>query len=67
MIDVNAINAIIRRFEKKDNVRGVIMCASDGFPIKSNLPTDEAENISSHISLIVGKSRSTLKKLKEGD
>jgi len=32
LIDVNEVKAIIRKFEEKEGVRGVIICDSSGLP-----------------------------------
>jgi len=56
MIDVNEVKAIIKRFEEKEGVRGVIICDSSGLPIKSNLPTDQTEEVSAYITALIGKS-----------
>ena len=48
MIDVNEVKAIIRRFEDKEGVRGVIICDSSGLPIKSNLDIEMTEEVSAY-------------------
>ena len=67
MINVNEVKAIIRRFEEKEGVRGVIICDSTGLPIKSNLPIDQTEEVSAYITALIGKSESCVKSLDEGD
>ncbi|MHA1439815.1 MAG: roadblock/LC7 domain-containing protein [Promethearchaeota archaeon] len=66
MIDVNEVKAIIRRFEEKEGVRGVIICDSSGLPIKSNLPIEQTEEVSAYITALIGKSRQVVSALKEG-
>ncbi|MHA1254844.1 MAG: roadblock/LC7 domain-containing protein [Promethearchaeota archaeon] len=66
MIDVNEVKAIIKRFEEKEGVRGVIICDSSGLPIKSNLPTDTTEETAAYITSLIGKSRQVVDALKEG-
>ncbi len=66
MIDVNEIKAIIRRFEEKEGVRGVIICDSSGLPLKSNLATEQTEEVSAYITALIGKGRQVVDALKEG-
>ena len=66
MIDVNEVKAIIRRFEEKEGVRGVIICDNSGLPIKSNLSTDMTEQVSAYITSLIGKSKQVVEALKEG-
>jgi len=67
MIDVNKVKAIIKRFEEKEGVRGVIICDSSGLPIKSNLPIDQTEETAAYITALIGKSRQCVDALKEGN
>ena len=66
MIDVNQVKAIIRRFEEKEGVRGVIICDSSGLPIKSNLDIDLTEIVAAYVTALIGKSRQVIEALKEG-
>ncbi|MHA1669102.1 MAG: roadblock/LC7 domain-containing protein [Promethearchaeota archaeon] len=66
MIDTNEVKAIIRRFEEKEGVRGVIICDSSGLPIKSNLDTELSEEVSAYITSLIGKSNQVVDALKEG-
>jgi predicted regulator of Ras-like GTPase activity (Roadblock/LC7/MglB family) len=66
LIDVNEIKAIIKRFEQREGVRGVIVCDSTGLPIKSNLSIDIAEGVSAYITSLIGKSKQVVDALKEG-
>ncbi|MHA1678884.1 MAG: roadblock/LC7 domain-containing protein [Promethearchaeota archaeon] len=66
MIDVNEVKAIIRKFEEKEGVRGVIICDSSGLPIKSNLPTETTEAVAAYITALIGKSEQCVQALNEG-
>jgi predicted regulator of Ras-like GTPase activity (Roadblock/LC7/MglB family) len=66
MIDINEVKAIIRRFEEKEGVRGVIICDSSGLPIKSNLDISITEEVSAYITSLIGKSKQVCDALKEG-
>ena len=63
---MNEVKAIIRRFEEKEGVRGVIICDNSGLPIKSNLSTDLTESVSAYITSLIGKSKQVVDALKEG-
>ncbi|MFX1444012.1 MAG: roadblock/LC7 domain-containing protein [Promethearchaeota archaeon] len=67
MIDVNEVKAIIKRFEEKEGVRGVIICDSSGLPIKANLPTEQTEEVSAYITSLIGKSKQVVDALREGN
>ncbi len=60
------IKAIIRRFEEKEGVRGVIICDSSGLPIKSNIDQDQTDEVSAYITALIGKSKQCVEALKEG-
>lgn len=60
------VAAIIRRFEEKDGVRGVIICDTSGLPIKSNMTTEMTEEVSAYITSLIGKSKQVVNALKEG-
>ncbi|MFX0057122.1 MAG: roadblock/LC7 domain-containing protein [Candidatus Hodarchaeota archaeon] len=66
MIDVNQVKEIIRKFEEREGIRGVIICDSTGLPIKSNLATEQTEEVSAYITALIGKSRQVVDALKEG-
>lgn len=66
MIDINQVKQIIRRFEEKEDVRGVIIADSSGLPIKSNLDIDMTEEVSAYITSLIGKGNQVVKALKEG-
>jgi len=63
---VKEVAAIIRRFEEKDGVRGVIICDTSGLPIKSNMTTEMTEEVSAYITSLIGKSKQVVNALKEG-
>ncbi|MHA1671043.1 MAG: roadblock/LC7 domain-containing protein [Promethearchaeota archaeon] len=67
MINRSEVKAIIRRFEERDGIRGVIICDSSGLPIDSNLPIEQTEEVSAYITALIGKSESCVKALDEGD
>ncbi|MBD3354282.1 MAG: hypothetical protein GF364_22560 [Candidatus Lokiarchaeota archaeon] len=66
LIDVNQVKQIIRRFENKEGVRGVIICDSSGLPIKSNLDMEMTEEVSAYITSLIGKGKQVVNALKEG-
>jgi len=66
LIDVKEVQNIIRRFEEKEGVRGVIICDTSGLPIKSNMSTDLTESVSAYITSLIGKSKQVVNALKEG-
>ncbi len=63
---MSEVKAIIRRFEEKEGVRGVIICDSSGLPIKANLPTEQTEEVAAYITSLIGKSKQCVEALKEG-
>jgi len=67
LIDVNEVKNIIRRFESKEGVRGVIICDSSGLPIKSNLDIEKAEGVSAYVSSLIGKGNRVVEALDEGE
>ena len=66
MIDVNQVKDIIRRFESKEGIRGIIICDSSGLPIKSNLDMEMTEEVSAYIASLIGKAKQVVNALKEG-
>ena len=66
MINMAEVNAIIRRFEEKEGVRGVIICDASGLPIKSNLPQDNTDLAAAYLTALIGKSRQVTEALEEG-
>ncbi len=67
MINVKEVQDIIRRFESKEGVRGVIICDSSGLPIKSNLEHNMSEEVSAYITSLIGKGKRVVSALKEGN
>jgi len=66
LIDINQVKQIIRRFEEKEGVRGVIITDTSGLPIKSNLDMDMTEQVSAYITSLIGKAKQVVDALKEG-
>ena len=57
---------IIRRFEEREGIRGVIICDSSGLPIDSNMDIEISEEISAYITSRIGKANQLVHALKEG-
>lgn len=66
MINRQEIKKIIRRFEARDEIRGVIICDSSGLPIDSNLEIQDSEEIAAYVTSLIGKSKQVVEALKEG-
>lgn len=66
MINRGEVKAIIRRFEEKEGVRGVIICDSSGLPIDSNMGIDLSEEVSAYVTSLIGKGKQVVDALKEG-
>ena len=66
MINRGEVKAIIRRFEEKEGVRGVIICDSSGLPIDSNMGVDISEEVSAYVTSLIGKGKQVVEALKEG-
>jgi predicted regulator of Ras-like GTPase activity (Roadblock/LC7/MglB family) len=58
--------SIIRRFEEREGIRGVIICDSSGLPIDSNLDIEISEEISAYITSLISKGKQLVEALKEG-
>jgi predicted regulator of Ras-like GTPase activity (Roadblock/LC7/MglB family) len=67
MINRQEVKAIIRRFEEREGIRGVIICDSTGLPIDSNLDIELSEEAAAYITSLIGKARQVVEALKEGD
>ena len=67
MINRQEIKNIIRRFEAKEEIRGVIICDSSGLPIDSNLEIQVSEEIAAYVTSLIGKSKQVVEALKEGN
>ncbi|MFX1238642.1 MAG: roadblock/LC7 domain-containing protein [Promethearchaeota archaeon] len=63
---MNEVKNIIRRFEEKEGVRGVIICDASGLPIKSNLDINLTEEVAAYITSLIGKGKQVVKALNEG-
>lgn len=66
MINRAEVKAIIRRFEEREGIRGVIICDSSGLPIDSNVDISVSEEIAAYVTSLIGKSRQVVEALKEG-
>ena len=66
MINRSEVKAIIRRFEERDGIRGVIICDSSGLPIDSNMSIQVSEEISAYVTSLIGKGKQVVEALKEG-
>ncbi len=60
------MKAIIRRFEEREGVRGVIICDSSGLPIDSNLDIEISEEVAAYVTSLIGKGKQVVEALKEG-
>ena len=67
MINRQEVKNIIRRFEERDGIRGVIICDSSGLPIDSNVDISMSEEIAAYVTSLIGKSRQVVEALKEGE
>ena len=66
MINRSEVKAIIRRFEEREGIRGVLICDSSGLPIDSNMEIELSEVIAAYVTSLIGKSRQVLDALGEG-
>ncbi|MGB5912455.1 MAG: roadblock/LC7 domain-containing protein [Promethearchaeia archaeon] len=66
MINRNEVKAIIRRFEEREGIRGVIICDSTGLPIDSNLEINITEEVAAYVTSLIGKGKQVVDALKEG-
>ncbi len=67
MINRAEIKEIIRKFEAREAIRGVIICDSSGLPIDSNLEIQVSEEIAAYVTSLIGKGKQVVKALKEGE
>ena len=67
LINRQEVKNIIRRFEEREGIRGVIICDSSGLPIDSNLEIQVSEEIAAYVTSLIGKGKQVVKALKEGD
>ena len=61
------MKAIIRRFEEREGIRGVIICDSSGLPIDSNMEIELSEEVAAYVTSLIGKGKQVVEALKEGD
>ena len=66
MINRAEVKAIIRRFEEREGIRGVIICDSSGLPIDSNLEINLSEEVAAYVTSLIGKGRQVVEALNEG-
>lgn len=60
------MKSIIRRFEEREGVRGVIICDSSGLPIDSNMDIEISEEVAAYVTSLIGKGKQVVEALKEG-
>ncbi|MHA2103003.1 MAG: roadblock/LC7 domain-containing protein [Candidatus Hodarchaeales archaeon] len=58
------IQNVIKKFSSRPDISGVIIFDEEGFPLSSNLPSEQSELISAHASDILQKSLATIKAVK---
>ena len=66
MCGVSIIRNIIRRFEEREGISGVIICDLNGIPIDSNIDIEISEDISADITSLIRIGKQLVKALKEG-
>jgi len=57
---------IIRRFEEREGIKGIILCDSNCLPIESNVDIEITEDISEHIISLIRNGKQIVNALKEG-
>ncbi|HEC39742.1 hypothetical protein LCGC14_0485510 [marine sediment metagenome] len=67
LINRQEVKNIIRRFEQREGIRGVIICDSSGLPIDSNLEIQVSEEIAAYVTSLIGKGKQVVEALKEGE
>jgi len=67
LINRQEVKNIIRRFEEREGIRGVIICDSSGLPIDSNLEIQVSEEIAAYVTSLIGKGKQVVEALKEGE
>ena len=67
MINRQEVKAIIRRFEEREGIRGVIICDSSGLPIDSNMDINLSEEVAAYVTSLIGKGRQVVDALNEGE
>lgn len=67
MINRQEVKNIIRKFEERDEIRGVIICDSSGLPIDSNMDIELSEEAAAYITSLIGKGKQVLDALNEGE
>ena len=67
MINRAEVKAIIRRFNEREGIRGVIICDSSGLPIDSSVDIEISEEIAAYVTSLIGKGKQVVEALNEGD
>lgn len=60
------IKRIKRKYEIRENVRGLIICDSSGLPIDSNMEIDLSEEVAACVTSLIGKGQQVVDALNEG-
>ncbi|MBY8985257.1 MAG: roadblock/LC7 domain-containing protein [Candidatus Lokiarchaeota archaeon] len=66
IINRQEVKNIIRRFEEREGIRGVIICDSSGLPIDSNMEIEVSESIAAYVTSLIGKGKQVVEALNEG-
>lgn len=66
MCGVSIIRNIIRRFEEREGITGVIICDSSGVLIESDIDIEISEDTSEYITSLISRAKQLIKFLKEG-
>jgi len=66
LINRSEVKAIIRRFEEREGIRGVIICDSTGLPIDSNMDINMSEEVAAYVTSLIGKGKQVAEALNEG-
>jgi len=66
LINRQEVKNIIRRFEEREGIRGVIICDSSGLPIDSNMKIEISEEVAAYVTSLIGKGKQVVKALNEG-
>ncbi|MEM2109360.1 MAG: roadblock/LC7 domain-containing protein [Candidatus Odinarchaeota archaeon] len=67
MIGEKDIQPILKNLQKFEGVRGVIITTTEGLPISTTIDRDKTEKTAALVTSLVGKARSTVKELEEGE
>ncbi len=67
MIGEKDIQPILKNLQRFEGVRGVIITTTEGLPISTTLDREKTEKTAALVTSLVGKARSTVKELEEGE